>query len=435
MGSSQGSVDGWEPRENLALYFRDMRAPTVFAAFTLLAAAAPAQFAVRDGDRVAFYGDSITDNGVYTTLVETYVVTRFPKWNVRFFNAGVGGDRVSGGWMGPTEDRLPRDLFSRKPTLVTVMLGMNDAGYREFQQPLLDDFNKGYRSILDTFRKEIPKARVWLIKPSPYDDVTRPSTIPGGYNSVLLRYSEAVGQIAKEYGHWQVDFNVPVADALYRAYSVNPTASANLIADRVHPSDAGHLIMAAALLKAWGAPKTVSEVGIDVPSGAIKANGAAVSGLKRGDTIEWTQLDDMLPFPIDRKDPLTILAETSAPVVDEMLTGEILRLTGLKGASYNLTIDGQAVGTFTSAELAAGVDLAKHETPMSKQAAEVHVLTVKRATLKWSLWRNVEFGLEKMPSKERDEAVAAFGRLEDDVIRRQKAMAKPKPRKYVLTPA
>lgn len=412
-----------------------MRAPTVFAAFAFLVAAAPAQFAVRDGDRIAFYGDSITDNGVYTTLVETYVVTRFPKWTVRFFNAGVGGDRVSGGWMGPIEDRLPRDLFSRKPTLVTVMLGMNDAGYREFLQPLLDTYNKGYRHILDQFKKEIPKARVWLIKPSPYDDVTRPSTIAGGYNSVLLRYSEAVGQMAQEYGHWQVDFNFPVSDALYRAYSANPEASARLIADRVHPSNAGHLIMAAALLKAWGAPKMVSEVGIDVPSGAVVAKGSAVSGLKRGDTIEWTQLDDVLPFPIDRKDPLTVLAEASAPVVDEMLTGEILRLTGLKAASYKLTIDGENVGTFSSAEFAAGVDLAKRETPMSKQAAEVHVLTTKRATMKWALWRNVEFGLEKMPSKERDAAIASFGPLEEDVIRRQKAMAKPRPRKYVLTSA
>lgn len=411
-----------------------MRASTVFAAFTLLVAAAPAQFAVRDGERIAFYGDSITDNGEYTKLVETYIVTHFPKWNVRFYNAGVGGDRVSGGWMGPVDDRLPRDLFSRKPTLVTVMLGMNDAGYREFQQPLLDNFNKGYRHILDRFKTEIPKARVWLIKPSPYDDVTRGSTIPGGYNSVLLRYSEAVGQMAQEYGHWSVDFNFPVADALYRAYSANPEASGRLIADRVHPSDAGHLIMAAALLKSWNAPKGFSEVGIDVPSGAVVAKGSAVSGVKRGDTIEWTQLDDFLPFPIDRKDPLTALAASSAPVVDEVFAGQIVRLTGLKAAKYTLTIDGDPVGTFTAAELAAGVDLSKRETPMSKQAAEVHVLTTKRATMKWALWRNVEFGLEKMPSKERDAAIAAFGPLEEDVIRRQKAMAKPRPRKYVLSP-
>ncbi|MGV3617816.1 MAG: SGNH/GDSL hydrolase family protein [Fimbriimonas sp.] len=412
-----------------------MRAPFVFAALTLLAAAAPAQFAVRDGDRVAFYGDSITDNGVYTTLVETYVVTRYPKWNVRFFNAGVGGDRVSGGWMGPIDERLSRDLFARKPTLVTVMLGMNDAGYRDFQQPLLDNFNKGYRHILDEFKKEIPKARVWLIKPSPYDDVTRPSTIAGGYNSVLLRYSESVGQMAKEYGHWLVDFNYPVSDALYRAYSLNATESARLIPDRVHPSNPGHLIMAAALLKAWNAPKSTAEVGIDVPSGAVTAKASSVTGLKRGDTVEWTQLDEYLPFPIDRKDPLTALAASSAPVVDEVLAGQILRLTGLKAPSYALTIDGEPVGTFTSAELATGVDLTKRETPMSKQAAEVHVLTTRRATMKWALWRNVEFGLQRMPSKERDEAVAAFGRLEEDVIRRQKAMAKPRPRKFVLTPA
>ena len=42
------------------------------------AARAEGPFALRDGDRVVFYGDSITDQRLYTTFVETYVVTRFP---------------------------------------------------------------------------------------------------------------------------------------------------------------------------------------------------------------------------------------------------------------------------------------------------------------------------------------------------------------------
>ena len=412
-----------------------MRALSALATLVAFVALAPAQFAVRDGDRVAFYGDSITDNGPYTTFVETYVVTRFPKWNVRFFNAGVGGDRVSGGLMGPIEQRLNRDLFVRKPTLVTVMLGMNDAGYQEFRPDLLDTFNQGYRHILDRFKTDIPNARVWLIKPSPYDDVTRGTTITGGYNSILLKYGEAVATMGKEYGHWVADFNFPVADALYRAFSANADLSGRIIPDRVHPSDAGHLIMAAALLKAWKAPKQVSEVGIDVPSGGLSVKGASVTNLKRGDVIEWNQLDDSLPFAINRKDPLNALVSKSIPLVDEMLTGQILRLTGLKSASYGLTIDGQSIGTFAATDLAAGVDLANYETPMSKQAAEVHVLTVKRANTRWAAWRYVEFGLEKLPSKAREEAIAAFTQIDEDLIARQHAMAKPKARHYVLTPA
>ena len=43
-----------------------------------LAAEAPAGFGLRDGDRVVFYGDSITQEGGYGRFVEEYVGTRFP---------------------------------------------------------------------------------------------------------------------------------------------------------------------------------------------------------------------------------------------------------------------------------------------------------------------------------------------------------------------
>src|SRR5688500_7064764 len=66
-------------------------------------------FHLRDGDRVLFYGDSITERGLYTTIVETYVVTRYPRLNISFVNAGWSGDTVRGGRGGPIEVRLERD--------------------------------------------------------------------------------------------------------------------------------------------------------------------------------------------------------------------------------------------------------------------------------------------------------------------------------------
>src|SRR2546423_1107391 len=48
--------------------------------FVLLAGTALAQgdFYLKDGDRVVFYGDSITDQRLYTAFTESYVITRFP---------------------------------------------------------------------------------------------------------------------------------------------------------------------------------------------------------------------------------------------------------------------------------------------------------------------------------------------------------------------
>src|SRR5271156_1274196 len=126
-------------------------------------------FALRDGDRVVFYGDSITEQRLYTTFVETYVVTRFPSLNVSFVHSGWGGDRVTGGGGGPIDKRLSRDVFAYKPTVVTVMLGMNDASYQPFKQQIFDVYAKGYEHLVDSIKSHFPDVRLTLIQPSPFD--------------------------------------------------------------------------------------------------------------------------------------------------------------------------------------------------------------------------------------------------------------------------
>ena len=106
-------------------------------------------FALKDGDRVVFYGDSITDQRLYTTFTETYVLTRFPKLDVSFVHSGWGGDRVTGGGGGPIDLRLRRDVFAYKPTVMTIMLGMNDGSYRAFDEKIFDAYATGYQHIID----------------------------------------------------------------------------------------------------------------------------------------------------------------------------------------------------------------------------------------------------------------------------------------------
>src|SRR5262249_42599846 len=90
----------------------------------LFAAAAPADFALRDGDTVVFLGDSITAARTYGKIIENYTLLRFPDRKVRFYNAGWGGDTATG-----RLKRLERDVFVYKPTVVTVCYGINDIGW------------------------------------------------------------------------------------------------------------------------------------------------------------------------------------------------------------------------------------------------------------------------------------------------------------------
>ena len=65
---------------------------------------------------------------------------------VHFYGAGVGGDRVTGGGGGPIDQRLERDVFAEKPTVVTVMLGMNDGGYRATTTEIEQHVREGLRA-------------------------------------------------------------------------------------------------------------------------------------------------------------------------------------------------------------------------------------------------------------------------------------------------
>src|SRR5688572_27024292 len=190
-----------------------------FLSVVLLCVAASAQtpFHLKSGDSVVFYGDSITDQRLYTTYVETYAVTRFPKMNVNFVHSGWGGDRVSGGGGGPVDLRLKRDVFAYKPTVVTIMLGMNDGSYRAFDQAIFDRFSNGYINIVKSIKAAYPNARLTLIQPSPYDDVTRPALFPGGYNAVLIKFGEFLKELAAKENVGLADLNTSVVSELTRA--------------------------------------------------------------------------------------------------------------------------------------------------------------------------------------------------------------------------
>src|SRR5277367_5336981 len=129
------------------------------ALIALALCARGADFYLHPNDVVVFYGDSITDQRLYTTYVETFIVTRYPKLPVRFVHSGWGGDRVTGGGGGPIDERLKRDVLTYKPTVMTIMLGMNDGSYKAFDETLFTTFSKGYEHILEAMKAAEPSLR------------------------------------------------------------------------------------------------------------------------------------------------------------------------------------------------------------------------------------------------------------------------------------
>ncbi len=336
-------------------------------------------FYLRNGDTVVFYGDSITEQNLYNQYVELYTATRFPSMRVRFFGAGVGGDRVSGGSGGPIDQRLERDVFSENPTVVTVMLGMNDGSYRATTDDIELTYTRGYEHLLQSIHEHAPEARITLLGPSPYDDVTRTPRFPGGYNSAMQHFAELDRGLAQKFGGTFVDLNPSVVSALQKAEALDPRIAKLLLPDRVHPDPLAHWEMAEALLKGWNAPSLVSAVTIDAQAKqAVESRNATVDHLDANQaSVRWTETESALPLPIARSNATQALL-FDLTEIEQQLDQEPLRVTGLDAGKYTLRIDDALIGTFSPDELAAGINLADYETPMFHQAQRVSWLVRDR---------------------------------------------------------
>jgi lysophospholipase L1-like esterase len=394
-------------------------------------------FYLKDGDRVVFYGDSITDQRQYTVYTELFAVTRFPKTEVTFIHSGWGGDRVTGGGGGPIDLRLKRDVFAYKPTVMTVMLGMNDASYRAFDQNIFAQYTNGYEHIVSEMKKNFPHIRMILIQPSPYDDVTRPVGFEGGYNKVLNRYGEYIKELAEREHLDLADLNTAVTATTEKANSQNHEIALKINPDRVHPAQPGQMLMAAELLKSWHAPALVSSVEIDAASDKPgKTERARITGVSRGNgKLSWMEKDEALPMPIHFNDATMALAINSSDFMDS-LNQENLKVTGLTASKYNLSIDGQKVETLSKEDLEKGVNLARFQTPMWKQAQEVLTLTRRHNDVHFTRWRQVQVPLEKAGElPHMAEALRGLDDLEKDFVKQQRAAAQPKEHKYELSAA
>jgi hypothetical protein len=193
--------------------------------------------------------------------------------------------------------------------------------------------------------------------------------------------------------------------------------------------------MAQALLKGWNAPSLVSDVELDAGrKTAVRQRNTHVASIGgEGKGLSWTQTDDALPMPIDTRDAATALAVRSSDVVDA-LNQQTLRVRGLSAGKYTLKIDGEIAGSFAADEMATGVNLATMPTPMARQAAQVHALTLRHNNIHTARWRQVQVPLEKEAAPHLLKALDALDELEADLVKAQRAAAQPIAHKFELTP-
>lgn len=307
---------------------------------------APKDFPFQPGNRIVWLGDSITEQYQYSTYLELYLTTRFPKAGFTFINAGISGDTAQGG-----AGRFQSHVLNEKPNVVTINFGMNDAGYGAFNEAA----NKNYVNKTAAMLAAAEKAgvRVVLMSPNAVDPrIQERFTL---YLETQKQFYAPLGALAEKHHALFVD-----QYAFTRAAQEKMTqddakaAKAKPYYDGFHTSPPGGLLMASAILTGLKAPALVSDVTIDAKSLESQTRQCAVTkpvGNPQG--IEFTRTDACLPLPV-QKDWLPML-----PYIDELknLNWYGLTVKELEAGHYVVKIDGVEVGQFSHEELAKGINL------------------------------------------------------------------------------
>jgi len=209
-----------------------------------------AEIPIRDGDTIAFLGDSITQlgndhkpNGYIHLVIEGLKEAGI---NATPIPAGVGGNT--------TRDmlaRLEKDVISKKPTWVTVNSGINDSG----KKITVEEFSSNLREIVE--RSLQAGIKVILMT----------TTIGGGENleskSSLerLHYCYEFKKLAKEKGLILVDLNAMMSNALLAIREREPAKGLKLTFDGTHLNGLGNQLIATEILRTLNVPEqTLAEL-------------------------------------------------------------------------------------------------------------------------------------------------------------------------------
>jgi lysophospholipase L1-like esterase len=369
-------------------------------------------FALRDGDRVLFYGDSITEQRLYTTYVEHYVLTRYPERRITFINTGWGGDQVTRNECAPCNGvgglaRIKRDVLDHKPTVVTLLFGMNDGRYYDFDEATMKVYTDGMTAIIRELKTKT-KARLYVMTPTVYDGTRNtPWSHTTRYNDVLDRYSEAAKQIAAAEQLPVIDLHAVTTEALTLAKKSDP--SYTFLNDGVHPEADGQLVMATEILRAWGAPAD----GVEATKTAIPALAVDHQPLNNEVTVN-------LPLPWPEPWPGEKLRAVW-PQITQMGT-VTLRIKGFTSGTYKVSVDGGEARTFTADELARGIVLNQLSKKAQEDSRAVAGLIRKRADWFFTRWRQIEVPYAS-EYKATANVVTAFDGLIAEMAERARTMA------------
>ena len=245
----------------LAASIEPKPADAYFTRFIPLKAPAPSGLVLVPGDRLAICGDSITEQRMYSRIMEDYLTVCVPELKITVRQYGWSGERAPG-FLG----RMTNDCLRFKPTIATTCYGMNDHEYRPYEDKVGLTYCEKSLAIIEAFKSH----GVRVILGSPGCVGKMPSWVKSASGTVedlnlsLCTLRNLDIGIAAEERVGFADVFWPMLTGGFEARHLFHTNYAIAGADGVHPGWAGHAVMAYAFLKAMGLDGEIGTFKVDL---------------------------------------------------------------------------------------------------------------------------------------------------------------------------
>lgn len=197
------------------------------------------------GDRIIFFGDSITQlgdkPGGYVTIVRDSINAKYKGLGIDVIGAGISGNKVP-----DLIARLDRDVLSKNPSIVVIYIGINDVWHYDLGigGTPKDKFEAGLKEIIGKISDK--GAKVILCTPSV---VGERSDSLNKIDPMLNEYADISRKVAGELNIRLVDLRK--AFLAYEAAN-NPKQlhESILTRDAVHLNNNGNKFVAQLMLEA-----------------------------------------------------------------------------------------------------------------------------------------------------------------------------------------
>lgn len=354
-------------------------------------------FTLRKGDRLLLIGDSITEANRHSRMLETYLAVCVPELEVEVRNIGKGGETAEG-----FLKRIEDECLKYQPTAATICYGMNDAGYLDNNHAGVNAFSVASKKIVSMLKT----AGVRIVLASPgcigrlpaWEFVRELNGTLDGINTTLLHIRDEAAAIAEAE-------QLPFVDHflnLYRARFASAEKYGSDYAvcgadDGVHPSWAGHTVMAFGLFSALGFDGDLGNFTIDL---------SAKTATTDGDHVFKAEADNAYAFVSKRypfcaegqldKDWFIRSGMTLVPF-NQQFNRMTLKVTGATVSRYRVAwTDANNMlnewHIYTREELEAGINLADdfQRTPFSNNFQRIDDLVFRKQSVESAItWREI----------------------------------------------